>query len=90
MMAERGVSVDHATVHRWSIEILSVLAAMFRRRKRSVGLGWRMDETDIKVAGQCKYLYRAVDRTIGRSPDSRSLTPLLRQSHRGVGRERSG
>ena len=28
MMAERGVVVDHATVHWWSIEILPVLAAV--------------------------------------------------------------
>ena len=63
MMAERGVVVDHATVHRWSIKILPVLAAVFRRRKRPVGMSWRMDETYIKVGGQWKYLYRAVDRT---------------------------
>ena len=68
MMAERGVVVDHATVHRWAIKILPVLAAVFRRRKRPVGTSWRMalgqplDETYIKVAGQWKYLYRAVDR----------------------------
>ena len=62
MMAERGVFVDHATVHRWSIKILPVLAAVFRRRKRPVGTSWRMDETYIKVGGQWKYLYRAVDR----------------------------
>ena len=36
-MAERGVLVDHATVHRWSIKIFPVLAAMFRRCKRPVG-----------------------------------------------------
>jgi putative transposase len=62
MMQERGVFVDHATVHRWAIKILPVLAAVFRRRKRPVGTSWRMDETYIKVAGQWKYLYRAVDR----------------------------
>jgi putative transposase len=62
MMAERGVLVDHATVHRWSIKILPILAAVFRRRKRPAGLSWRMDETYIKVGGQWKYLYRAVDR----------------------------
>jgi transposase-like protein len=62
MMQERGVSVDHTTVHRWSIKILPVLAKVFRRRKRPVGASWRMDETYIKVAGQWKYLYRAVDR----------------------------
>ncbi len=62
MMAERGVFVDHSTLHRWSMKMLPVLAAAFRRRKRPVGLSWRMDETYIKVAGQWKYLYRAVDR----------------------------
>ena len=63
MMQERGVFVDHATVHRWAIKMLPVMAAVFRRRKRSVGSSWRMDETYIKVAGHWKYLYRAVDRS---------------------------
>jgi putative transposase len=62
MMAERGVGVDHSTLHRWSIKILPVLAAAFRLRKRAVGTSWRMDETYVKVSGQWKYLYRAVDR----------------------------
>jgi putative transposase len=72
MMQERGVSVDHATVHRWAMKILPVLAAVFRRRKRPVGTSWRMDETYIKVAGQWKYLYRAVDR------DGHTIDFLLR------------
>ena len=62
MMAERGVIVDHATVHRWAIKMLPVLAAVFRSRKKPVGLSWRMDETYIKVCGEWKYLYRAVDK----------------------------
>ena len=52
MMQERGVFVDHSTVHRWAIKMLSVLEVVFRKRKRSVGGSWRMDETYIKVAGQ--------------------------------------
>jgi putative transposase len=62
MMTERGVFVDHATLHRWSIKMLPVLAATLHRRKRPVGSNWRMDETYVKVAGKWKYLYRAVDR----------------------------
>ena len=49
------------TVHRWAIKVLPVLAAVLRRRKRSVGRSWMMDETYINVSGQWKYLYRAVD-----------------------------
>ena len=63
MMQERGVFVDHSTVHRWALKILPVLALIFRLRKRPVGTSWRMDETYIKVAGQWKYLYRAVDKS---------------------------
>ena len=62
MMQERGVFVDHSTVHRWAVRMLPVLAGVFRRRKRPVGRSWRMDETYIKVSGKWKYLYRAVDR----------------------------
>jgi putative transposase len=63
MMAERGVAVDHSTIHRRAVKMLPVLAAICRRRKRPVDKSWRMDETYIKVAGQWKYLYRAVDKT---------------------------
>ena len=51
---ERGVFVDHATVHRWAIKILPVLGAVFRRPKRPVGASWRLDETYIKVGGEWK------------------------------------
>ncbi|MDE9455208.1 IS6 family transposase [Xenorhabdus bovienii] len=63
MMAERGVIVDHSTLHRWLIRLVPLLDKAFRRHKRSVGRRWRMDETYLKVRGQWKYLYRAVDST---------------------------
>ena len=62
MMQERGVSVDHSTVNRWAIRFLPMLEKVFRRHQRPVGESWRMDETYIKVRGQWKYLYRAVDK----------------------------
>ncbi|MEX3896720.1 IS6 family transposase [Paraburkholderia sp. BR10954] len=62
MRAERGIDVDHSTVHRWAIKLLPALEKVFRVRKRPVGKSWRVDETYIKVKGQWKYLYRAVDK----------------------------
>jgi len=61
MMAERGISVDHATVHRWVVRYSPELLERFNRHKRSVSWKWHVDETYIKVRGQWKYLYRAID-----------------------------
>lgn len=61
-MAERGISVDHSTVHRWALKLLPVLENAFRRCKRPVGSSWRMDETYVRVRGEWRYLYRAVDK----------------------------
>jgi transposase-like protein len=46
-----------------------------RRYKKTVSRSWRMDETYIKVRGQWKYLYRAVDKE-GNTVD------LLLRAHR--------
>ncbi|EIE7938633.1 IS6 family transposase [Salmonella enterica] len=68
MMAERGIIVDHSTLHRWVIRLVPLLGKAFRRHKRPVGRRWRMDETYIKVRGRWKYLYRAVD-SMGQTVD---------------------
>ena len=62
LMQERGVTVDHATIHRWVLKYTPLLEEVFHRRKRMVGRSWRMDETYIKVKGEWRYLYRAVDK----------------------------
>ena len=62
MMAERGIEVDHSSVHRWVIKLVPLFEKAFRRHKRPVGKSWRMDETYVKVKRQWKYLYRAVDK----------------------------
>jgi putative transposase len=62
LMAERGVPVDHATIQRWVVKYSPLLEEAFHRRKRPVWVSWRMDETYIKVKGEWRYLYRAVDK----------------------------
>lgn len=62
IMAERGVTVDHATLNRWVEQYAGQVAEDARRRKRPTDRSWRMDETYIKVKGRWVYLYRAVDK----------------------------
>ena len=61
MMAERGISVDHATIHRWVIRYSPELLKRFNSRKRVVTSSWHIDETYIKVRERGMYLYRAID-----------------------------
>jgi putative transposase len=62
LMRERGVHVDHSSINRWVIKYSPQLEDAFHRRKRPVGRSWRLDETYIRVKGEWRYLYRAVDK----------------------------
>ncbi|EIM30758.1 IS6 family transposase [Microvirga lotononidis] len=61
MMAERGIEVDHATIHRWTVRYAPLLLEQFNLRKRAVTRRWHIDETYIKVRGRWTFLYRAID-----------------------------
>jgi hypothetical protein len=58
MMGERGVEVDHSTLHRWVLKYVPALEKAFLARKRLVGGSWRLDETYVRVKSAWKYLYR--------------------------------
>lgn len=60
-MAERGIHVDHSTVHRRVVHFVPLLLERFNRRKRPVTGKWHVDETYVRVRGLWMYLYRAVD-----------------------------
>ena len=88
MMQERGVEIDHSSVNRWVIKYTPALDKAFWQRKRSVGISLRMDETYIRVKGQWKYLYRAVDKA-GHTIDflltaKRDCTAALRFLRKGI------
>jgi transposase, IS6 family len=61
MMAEREIQVDHSTVMRWVHRYLPEIEKKIRKHLRPTNDSWRVDETYIKVKGEWKYLYRAVD-----------------------------
>ena len=62
LMEERGVTVVHTTVLRWVQRFVPIFEKMWKNYARPVGSSWRVDETYIKVKGQWRYLYRAVDK----------------------------
>src|SRR5271157_4811140 len=61
MMAERGIKVDHTTIMRWVHQYSPEIEKKIRKLLSPTNDSWRVDETYIKVKGEWKYLYRAVD-----------------------------
>ena len=61
MMLERGLSVDHSTIGRWVLAYAPEIDERTRRHLKLTNDSWKVDETYIKVNGDWKYLYRAVD-----------------------------
>jgi transposase, IS6 family len=61
LLTERGVEVDHVTIYRWVLRFTPLLADAARPCRHRVGDRWRVDETYVKVAGQWRYVYRAID-----------------------------
>nr|BFD33577.1 hypothetical protein GTC16762_31960 [Pigmentibacter ruber] len=57
LLAERGIFVDHTTIHRWSVEYSPKLLKKFYKLRKRICGSWRMDETYIKVKGEWCYLY---------------------------------
>jgi IS6 family transposase len=61
MMLERGLTVDHSTIYRWVQSYAPELEKRCKPHLKPTNDSYRVDETYIKVKGQWKYLYRAVD-----------------------------
>ena len=61
MLADRGVSVDHTTVSRWTQRYAPEIDKRTRPHLQMTNGSWRVDETYIKVKDRWTYLYRAVD-----------------------------
>jgi transposase, IS6 family len=61
LLTERGIAVDHVTLWRWVQRYAPELARRLRKRLKATNDSWRVDETYVRVKGQWRYLYRAVD-----------------------------
>ncbi|MFF9206366.1 IS6 family transposase [Streptomyces sp. NPDC014986] len=61
LMLERGVVVSHETVRRWCAKFGQGYAGALRRRQPRPGDKWYLDEVFVRINGERKYLWRAVD-----------------------------
>ncbi|MFF5161562.1 IS6 family transposase [Streptomyces sp. NPDC000348] len=61
LMLQRGVIVSYETARRWCAKFVQAYANGLRSRRPRPGDKWHADEVFIKVNGELKYLWRAVD-----------------------------
>ena len=62
MLLERGLEVDHSTLNRWVLAYAPQIERRLRAFRKPHCGSIRIDETYIKVRGEWRYLYRAVDK----------------------------
>jgi len=63
LLAERGFAIDPSCIWRWVQTYAPELNKRCRPHLKPTNKSYRTDETYIKVKGEDKYLYRAVDST---------------------------
>ncbi|MED1630901.1 IS6 family transposase [Bacillus mycoides] len=82
ILKERGISVHPTTIIRWVHEYGNLIYQIWKVKNKSARLSWHLDETYIKVKGEWRYLYRAIDK------DGNTLDIQLRKKrdHRHVKR----
>ncbi|MFE2610675.1 IS6 family transposase [Streptomyces mirabilis] len=61
LLLQRGVIVSYETIRRWCAKFGQAYANGLRRRHPRPGGKWHPDEVFIKINGEHKYLWRAVD-----------------------------
>jgi IS6 family transposase len=61
MMTERGLRIDHTTLYHWVQDYAPELKKKLAWYQKHYSRSWFLDETYVKVKGEWKYLYRAID-----------------------------
>src|SRR5258708_34260102 len=64
LLAERGVEVDASCIWRWVQAYAPELNKRCRPHLKPTNKSYRIDDTYIKVRGEDRYLYRALDSTV--------------------------
>src|ERR1700710_2268645 len=62
LLLESGLEVDHSTVNRWVLAYAPLIERRLRPFRRPHCGSIRVDETYVRIRGQWRYLYRAIDK----------------------------
>ena len=62
LFRERGLAVDHSTLNRWVLTYAPLIERRLRAFRKPHCGSVRIDETYIRIRGQWRYLYRAIDK----------------------------
>src|SRR6195952_5809857 len=61
ILAERGVIVSYESIRRWCLKFGTSFASSLRRRRPRPGDKWHLDEVFIRIQGELRNFWRAVD-----------------------------
>ena len=61
MLLQRGIVVSYGTIRRWAIKFGPDYARRLKRKQPCRHHVWHLDEVVISIAGEKRYLWRAVD-----------------------------
>ena len=61
LLAERGITVSYEAVRFWCLKFGPQYARSIRRKQGKLGDTWYVDEVFVKIQGEQRYLWRAVD-----------------------------
>ncbi len=62
LLLERGFEVDHSTVNRWVLAYAPLIERRLRPFRKPHCGSIRVDETSVRIRGEWRYLYRAIDK----------------------------
>ena len=100
LLHERGIDVSHETIRFWWNRFGPIFAAEIRRRRiERMGIystwRWHVDEMFVKINGEVRYLWRAVDHegevleaVVTKRRDRKAALKILRKLMRRYGRPR--
>ena len=61
LLAERGIIVSYESIRQWCGKFGPTYARALKKRQGRLGDTWYLDEMSIKIRGELRYLWRAVD-----------------------------